>query len=53
MNNVKILKPDKDGVLRQVHTVGVPAYHATGANTWDLSRKKSNYSRTVKARRYK
>jgi len=52
MNNVKILRPDKDGVLIQVQAVGVPAYHATGANTWKPGRKKTNYAKRVKARKF-
>ena len=34
MSEVKILKPDKDGILREVRTVKVPDYHSQEPWKW-------------------
>ena len=50
MSEVKILKPDKHGILRLASRVKVPGFYSRGPTQPD--RKKTNYAKVVRARRH-
>lgn len=51
-NVVKILKPDKDGNLKEVNRIPVAPWKANGWNP-DQGIKRTSYSRTVKKRKHR
>ena len=50
-NVVRILKPDKDGNLKEVKRIPVAPWRATGWENKELP--KTSYAKKVRARKYK